>query len=377
MDAWIPQRIERNDNGKVVGRSRLVDCANIYHPTKPAGTGMLTVLTIDPEAPADTTTTAVAADGDHVYASQARLYVATAAGMSGWGMTGRDVDEMTTSVHAFDISSRGGARYLASGDVPGFVIGRWALSEHEGRLRIATTSQPSWSSNDSKPSESSVYVLEESGDDLDVVGSVSGMGKTEQIRSVRWFGEIAVVVTFRQTDPLYTLDLSDPQRPEISGELKIPGYSAYLHPLGDAQLLGIGQDATDKGQVRGAMAQTFDLTDLTKPRAIDKLSAGTQTATQVEHDSRAFMYLPAHRRAILPVDDWETGTPRLWSVAVGTNGGLRDDASWSPGPRTQLVRAVPIGADRIAVVTEKYDNDLPSRTLTLLDVDGLKELTSS
>ena len=86
---------------------------------------------------------------------------------------------------------------------------------------------------------------------------------------MRWFDDLAIVVTFRQTDPLYAIDLSDPADPRLLGELKIPGFSEYLHPLGEHRLIGMGQDADLDGMTRGAQAALFDVTDLTNPRQID------------------------------------------------------------------------------------------------------------
>ena len=86
------------------------------------------------------------------------------------------------------------------------------------------------------------------------VGSVGGLGRGERIYAVRYIGDTGFVVTFRQVDPLYTLDLSDPKAPRVAGELKVPGYSAYLHPLGDGLLLGVGQDATEQGRADGRAA---------------------------------------------------------------------------------------------------------------------------
>jgi uncharacterized secreted protein with C-terminal beta-propeller domain len=125
-------------------------------------------------------------------------------------------------------------------------------------------------------------------------GRVEGLGRTEQIRAVRYFGDIAAVVTFRQTDPLYLLDLSG--TPRVLGELKIPGFSTYLHPLGDGKLLGVGQDADKNGQVTGVQVSGFDVSDLTSPTQVDRLHLGPGWTPALD-DSRAFTYDPARRLA--------------------------------------------------------------------------------
>ena len=132
-----------------------------------------------------------------------------------------------------------------------------------------------------------------------MIGSVGGLGKTEQIRAVRFLGDTGYVVTFRQTDPLYVIDLTDPANPVLDGELKIPGYSAYLHPVGDGLLLGVGQDATDSGQTLGTQLSLFDVSDPTNPQQIDTLAIGG--SSEVEWDHKAFLYWPEDGTIVLPV----------------------------------------------------------------------------
>jgi len=109
------------------------------------------------------------------------------------------------------------------------------------------------------------------------------------------------VVTFRQVDPLYSLDLSVPAAPKVVGELKILGYSAYLHPVGDGLLLGIGQDATEEGRRAGAQLSLFDVSDLSKPVRIAQRALGSSSSSDVEYDHRAFLFWPKTSLAVLPV----------------------------------------------------------------------------
>ena len=135
-------------------------------------------------------------------------------------------------------------------------------------------------------------------------GKVDGLGKGERIFAVRFMGDVGYVVTFRQTDPLYTLDLSDPDAPRVRGELKIPGYSAYLHPVGDGLLLGIGQDADeDTGRVRGLQISLFDVSDLAQPARLQQRRLGERfSSSAVEWNHHAFLWWPATKLAMLPVD---------------------------------------------------------------------------
>ncbi len=170
---------------------------------------------------------------------------------------------VTTRLHLFDLGD-GGASYRASGVIDGTLLNQFSMSLDDGRLRTAATVGDMWAGN----SESVVSVLEARNDTLEVVGAVGGLGRGEQIHSVRFVGDRGYVVTFRQTDPLYTIDLSDPVNPVATGELKITGYSAYLHPLSDDILLGVGQEATEQGQTLGTQVALFDVSDPAAPTRI-------------------------------------------------------------------------------------------------------------
>ncbi|MPZ95656.1 MAG: hypothetical protein GEU96_12285 [Propionibacteriales bacterium] len=356
---WLPQR----------GDEQLLDCSDVRHPKRDAGLGTVTVVTMSPLLPSALDAVGVSASGDLVYSSTDRLYVATTDGgfmpMAEGDMPTSDVvrtpphREPSTQVHAFTLDGAA-TTYTASGKVPGRVHDRWAFSEHDGLLRVA-----SMQGGLGRPQESGITVLEEAGGGLKEVGSVGGMGRNEQIRAVRWFGDLAVVVTFRQTDPLYTVDLSEPTRPRVRGELKIPGYSAYLHPIGDDLLLGVGQDATQEGQVKGVQVSSFDLTRLDRPTRVDTADLGAQSYTPVEQDSRAFSYLPERRLALVPVTDWTAGGQRMQVVAVSTDGALSqvDEVELSRRGGEQ-VRALPLDDGRVAIAG--YDGvvelvDLPTR----------------
>lgn len=209
----------------------------------------------------------------------------------------------TTEVHRFDLTEDG-ARYVASGSVPGRLLNQWAMSEHEGDLRIATT-EDEFAVD--RGSHSSVRILRERDGRLRQVGRVSDLGRGEQIYAVRYAGDIGFVVTFRQVDPLYTLDLSDPTAPRLVGELKVPGYSSYLHPIDSDHLLGVGQNADKQGRTTGVQVSLFDVADLGRPRRVDHLALGRGTTTDVEFDHRAFLYWPEEQTAVLPLADWQPG----------------------------------------------------------------------
>jgi uncharacterized secreted protein with C-terminal beta-propeller domain len=199
--------------------------------------------------------------------------------------------------------------------VSGFLLNQWSLSEYRGDLRVATTEIPAWIDPAAgRESESFVTVLEPRAGRLVQVGRVGGLGRGERVYAVRFAGDVGFVVTFRQVDPLYALELGDPARPVVAGVLKVRGYSAYLHPIGGDRLLGVGQDATDEGRILGTQLSLFDVSDARRPVRLDTLSLGSGSS-EVEVDPHAFLYWPARSLAVLPLQ--VSGTrPFVGALAV-------------------------------------------------------------
>jgi uncharacterized secreted protein with C-terminal beta-propeller domain len=309
LEDWLPSYELTAADGADISHGLLAGCDAVNAPTEFAGFGTLSVLTFDTgQTLGDGDAVSVLAAGDTVYASTDHLYVATnsyidplvidqdpAAATERWN------EDYSTSIHAFDIAGSDPAKYLASGNVPGYLVNQFAMSEQEGKLRAATTNGVPWSSEEQ--SESSITVLEQQGDTLAAVGTVADMGKGERIYSVRYDGDVAYVVTFRQTDPFYTVDLSDPTAPRVVGELKIPGYSSYLHPIGDGLVIGVGQSASDEGRTQGTKVTLFDVSDLTAPTELATWSL-PNSGSSVEWDHHAFLYWPATKQLVLPVNEW-------------------------------------------------------------------------
>jgi uncharacterized secreted protein with C-terminal beta-propeller domain len=293
---WLPSYRLRNAR---TGRTRTrvaLGCDDVRRPPVFSGLGTITVFTIDLRKglePVDTD--AVMTDGQTVYASTRRLYVAT----QKWLAPAAELpDETVTEIHAFDVADTGTTAYRGSGAVPGWLIGQFAMSEQDGYLRVASTEMPPWGTGDT--SRSLVTVLDEtSAGNLAQVGQVGGLGRGERIYAVRFVGDAGYVVTFRQVDPLYVVDLSDPRRPAVRGELKIAGYSAYLHPLGGGLLLGVGQDADAGGRVLGTQVSLFDVSDPSRPARLDRQLLG-QGWSDAEFDHHAFLWWPASKLAVLP-----------------------------------------------------------------------------
>lgn len=301
IDQWLPTyRI--TEGGSTVDEGRLVDCERVHLPGEFAGFGSLVVLTADlGDGLAITDSLSVFTDAQTVYASTDTVAVATPRWPLSDPRTGEpegDGDSYTTALHTFDITDPDRAAYVASGSVRGHLLNRYSLSAHNGYLRVATTDGNPWGGGTAS-SESFVTVLETAGEALRPVGQVGGLGRGEQIFAVRFLGDLGYVVTYEQIDPLYTIDLSDPTDPEVLGELKIPGFSSYLHPLGEDHLLGVGTDGDDQGFTDGAAVSLFDVGDLANPELVTKLrfddviglgqgEGEGDTYTPISGDPRAF-----------------------------------------------------------------------------------------
>jgi len=365
---WIPYYLVTDADGDVVDEGVLFDCERAAHPEEFSGIDMLSVVTIDLGSGLQVVdSTGVLATGDTIYASPEYLYVATQNWQSWrWLETGDDADRPegpTTEIHKFDITDPASTEYLATGSVEGYLLNQFAMDEHEGMLRVASTTTPNWWGS-GPDSQSRVTVLREIGGELVNIGSVDGLGETEQIYAVRFMGDVGYVVTFRQTDPLYTLDLTDPRSPKVVGELEIPGYSSYLHPLGEGLLMGVGQDATEDGRVMGTQVSTFDVSDIANPVRVDNYTLGEGTNSTVEYDHHAFLYWDG--LAMIPVQQywWDEKSESVFMGVVGLSvadngeltevatvvhpGGDKNDWDW----RAQILRSIVID-DSVYTVSAK------------------------
>ncbi|MEU6407572.1 beta-propeller domain-containing protein [Microbispora sp. NPDC046933] len=316
-DAWLPSYDVETGGAS---RTERVGCDQVSHPDQFTGTSMLTIHTIDLAAATpfgSLTPIAVAADGDTVYGTAGSLYVTS--NPRWWAARPIDVvpapdssdaaptpkaPPERTEVHRFDVSAPGAPRYVTSGSVPGRLLNQYSLSEYDGHLRVATTSGADVFGASPGTSESGVYVLDAG--TLAQTGSVTGLGKGERIYSVRFMDGLGYVVTFRQTDPLYTLDLRDPAAPKVTGELKITGFSAYLHPAGAGRLIGIGQEASEQGRVLGTQISLFDVGDPAAPAVLSRFHQ-KESGSEAEWDPHAFLYWPATGLAVLPLQNWADG----------------------------------------------------------------------
>jgi hypothetical protein len=322
LGAWLPAYRFDGPDGTRAGL--LPECDQLYTPAEFDGFTVLSVLSFNLAEPLGTGDAAsVLADGHTLYGSGQSLYLASS--MPVWAEPVTDGDsvsisaptEWTTVVHKFSVSADGPARYEATGTVEGHLLNQFSMDEYNGYFRVATTIGEPWNT---ETSESQVVVLEQQGRRLTEVGKVANLGRGERIFSVRFAGDIGYVVTFRQVDPLYVIDLADPTAPSVAGELKIPGFSTYLHPIGDGLLIGVGQDADDTGRTRGTKVSLFDVGNPADPRELDVI-VFEDAHSEAEWDHRAFLYWAPEEMVAIPLTkyDYEGDDEFFGAVALRVN----------------------------------------------------------
>lgn len=281
----VSSRTFAEDGSEIVETMDYDDCSNILIPNRLSGTGFVSVLSFDLADRTSSNMTNVVGQQGVVYASSESLYVASVRNAGG----GEGAE--TTTLHRFSLDDEAAeATYEASGRIGGRVLNQFSMGEHEGHLRVATSTGYLPSPN----AFNSVYVLGQEGRDLEVTGVVTPIAPTEDIRSARFVGDRGFIVTFKKTDPLFVLDLSDPYDPTIEGELHIPGFSTYMHMMDHDHLLTIGYDADDQGSFAwftGIQLQVFDVSDMNNPTLAHRHTIGTRgTTSEATTNHLAFNY---------------------------------------------------------------------------------------
>ncbi len=236
-----------------------------------------------------------------------------------------------TYLHKFDFASDPGQPlYVATGSVPGSVANQFYLDDKDGTLRVATNEQRTTligGANYSWETVNHLYTLQAKDGVLTTVGDAGDLAKGERIYSVRYVGNRGYVVTFRQVDPLFVFDLSDPTKPTKLAELKIPGFSEYMHPIDDGHLLTIGKEASSTGRATGLALQIFDVTKGSSPQLVHKyvFSGSEYGQSEAEYNHKAFTYYADKKLLSFPyyAYDYSKGyqmksTAELFSIDVTT-----------------------------------------------------------
>jgi inhibitor of cysteine peptidase len=227
-----------------------------------------------------------------LYASRENIYLTSPS----WDWTSE-----STKVYKITIDGRS-IEFTADGTVPGRVLNQFSMDEKDGYFRIAVTS--GHVSRNGASTSNDVYVLNAS---LGIVGSVTGLAPGEDIYSVRFMGDRCYMVTFKKVDPLFTIDLSDPENPKVLGKLKIPGYSDYLHPYDENTLIGIGKETVEAEEgdfawYQGVKVSLFDVSDVENPRELAKIEIGDRGSdSPALHDHKAVLFSRERNLLVIPI----------------------------------------------------------------------------
>ncbi len=263
--------------------------------------------------------------GQNIYASQENLYVAvtqyrqadepaTDAQLRLW-----QPPPVTTGIYKFALED-GAVKHRGQGEVPGTILNQFSMDEYAGHFRIATTNYKYTVSE--SLSTNNLYVLDET---MDITGSLEDLAPGERIYSVRFMGERGYVVTFKNVDPLFVIDLADPEKPTVLGALKIPGYSDYLHPYDDTHIIGFGKDTIElpqkdwEGKDTGSMAfyqgmklAIFDVSDVANPKEMYKTTIGDRgTDSELLRNHKALLFAPEKNLLAFPVTVLEVKKPAV------------------------------------------------------------------
>ncbi len=268
------------------------DCVSILPDSDEPSYLVISGINLD-DLTAKVDTSAVLGGGSNAYCTTDALYVACEQyenhnyGDFMWRFSYSTV----TNIYRFKLDG-GSAVFDCKGVVDGGLLNQFSMDEYNGFFRIATTSTEDGDE---------INILSVLNSKLETVGSINDIAKGETIRSARFIGERGYLVTFEQTDPLFVIDLSVPTAPKILGELKIPGFSSYLHPYGDKYLIGVGTDGTESGATDDVKISLFDISDPSNPVEIDK-QVIDNAYTDIQYNHKIMMFCDSQGLFGLPVE---------------------------------------------------------------------------
>jgi Beta propeller domain len=299
-------KFEHTDSQGVKTDGDVVTWEEMYRPSDPDGFGVVTVISMNASTDASFKAVGIVAEPGLVYSSREALYLTD----TDYSFSGNMRE--TTDIYKLSYVD-GVAAPTATGVVPGRILNQYSMGEYEGFLRVATTVGPTFSGfGQVSVPHNNVYVLEQTGDELNVVGSVEDIAPRETIQSARFIGDRGYVVTFEQIDPFFTMDLADPRNPRVVGELKVPGFSTFIVPMDENHILTVGQyipEADGFFRPWGVQLSIFDVTDFANPTLAHNLVIGEESGASSEalYNPKAFTYFAEAGMVALPVSIFEGG----------------------------------------------------------------------
>ena len=327
LEQWLPQYydIRQTDEGTVTESGILSECVDFFHPLEMLGNGVLSVISIMLDDPLKKNSDiSIIADGQIVYASKKSLYITGDQDTQSWWTDwDEEAPNEVSEVHKFDIGTTPEyAIYRGSGEIDGWVLNQFSMSEFDDVLRIATT-VGRWSGDGGY---SNIFCLEENDGKLDIIGRITDIAPDELIYAARFVGDKGFLVTFEQVDPLFTIDLSDPKNPKLVGELKVPGFSTYLHPMDDDHLLAIGVQGDEWGWTFGVQLTIFDVSDFANPKVMHQADVGdSDSYSEAQYNHKAFLYYKKLDMLAIPLTEYYWGDDDDDDVWEGDDDDAGDD----------------------------------------------------
>lgn len=291
-----------------------IPAGNITIPPSPGSPTYVVATALDiREHKTVPVTKSVLGQASSIYSSTENLYIATL--RYDYSAYTDYSPSSSTDILKFSLDG-GGISYTGSANVDGTSEDQFSMDEYNGYFRIATTGD----AKDSRDSSNNVFILD---GQLKQVGALKGMAPGERIYSVRFMGNMAYVVTFRQTDPLFAIDLSDPARPAVKGQLKISGFSEYLHPYSENLLIGFGYDADDQGRTKGLKLSFFDVSDPLNPKETHKMYFNDQSMeSQALSNHKAFLFSKDHNMIGFPATSYNNNYSSYNVISIDPNKGF-------------------------------------------------------
>ncbi len=320
LSQWLPPVRRKLAGGSTVEVP--YSCGDFYKSNASVHLGLATVATLNLDTPdAAPARSSIVGEVGEIYASQKSLYIAS----SHWWWWPMPGQTDWTYLHKFDITDKNRAVYVASGGVEGHIVDQFSMDESNSYFRVATTlnrrvadlANPSnrWGRIETS---NRISVLGENAGALNLVGQTEELAKGERIYSSRFVGDRGFVVTFRQVDPLFTFDLSNPSQPRKVGELKVPGFSTYIHPLDANHLLTMGVYVPETGTgPRNLQLQIFDVTDFANPKqTFTQLIGSAYGWSEATYEHKAFNYFPERKLLAIPFSDYVPVASDPWGRFV-------------------------------------------------------------
>ena len=330
-------------DSKVSSEERYIDFNKVHYFEDIEDTNYLTIVgfSLDNDEQADIQTFLGA--GNEIYCSLENMYIQKSKYTYQLDQNQRITNSSTSKkIFKFNLND-GKIRFKAEAEVPGVINNQFSMDENEkGEFRIATTISDNWTTTDDTSNR--LYVLDE---DLKLIGKLEGLAKGEKIYSVRYMGDRAYIVTFKQVDPLFVIDLSDGKNPKVLGELKIPGYSTYLHPYDENHIIGFGYNTKENGTTvtnEGLKMSMFDITDFNNPKELFKVDIGNSyTSSELTYNHKALLYSKDKNIIAFPITTYNRKTissARFYEISLENGFVLKGEVSHGSDYENQIKRII-------------------------------------